>query len=218
MKHEDLIKNTSELGFNLGPEKQFTDYNRTLAEVVLSRDSRFWEAFPVMLANAAEEEGFKPEVAQAYLQAHEKEYFKGLMIMSAALYRHLGLKFAWAGKAVAGFARGTIVEYEANFKQGTALRIGPERLLPRNVIENFITGFKKREERLKKAARSREQLGLEYAMARIFPPGQKRLFLKKLRGEPLTKTEGEYFSRVIKKKAQALANEDLHKMARKVIA
>ena len=44
-------------------------------------------------------------------------------------------------------------------------------------------------------------------------PKQKELFLKKLRGEKLTRTEIEYFSRIVKKKALALAHPELHKLA-----
>ncbi|SHJ41327.1 hypothetical protein SAMN02745216_01614 [Desulfatibacillum alkenivorans DSM 16219] len=42
-------------------------------------------------------------------------------------------------------------------------------------------------------------------------------FKKKLEGDPLTKTEKEYYSRTVKKKAAALANSDLHSLARKLL-
>jgi hypothetical protein len=59
-------------------------------------------------------------------------------------------------------------------------------------------------------------LGLEYALSQVFSPKQKELFLKKLRGEKLTKTEKEYFSRVVKKKVLVLANPQLQRAAQKV--
>ena len=43
------------------------------------------------------------------------------------------------------------------------------------------------------------------------------LFMKKLRGEKLTETEREYYSRSVKKKVIALANSDLHELAIRVI-
>ena len=63
----------------------------------------------------------------------------------------------------------------------------------------------------------KSEAGLEYALSRLFPAGQKELFLKKLQGAKLTKTETEYFSRVVKKKVLALANPELHNLARKLL-
>jgi hypothetical protein len=50
-----------------------------------------------------------------------------------------------------------------------------------------------------------------------FSPKQKELFQKKLKGELLTKTEKEYFSRTVKKKVAALANPELHRLAQKLM-
>jgi hypothetical protein len=48
-------------------------------------------------------------------------------------------------------------------------------------------------------------------------PKQKELFKKRLEGLPLTKTEQEYYSRSVKKKVVALANAELHGLARKLL-
>jgi hypothetical protein len=63
----------------------------------------------------------------------------------------------------------------------------------------------------------RDELSLEFALSEIFPPKQKDLFLRKLKGDKLTKTEREYFSRTVKKRATALANSQLHELAQKVL-
>ena len=42
---------------------------------------------------------------------------------------------------------------------------------------------------------------------------REELVLKKLHGEPLNKTEKEYFSRTVKKKLEALANSEVKKVA-----
>jgi len=63
----------------------------------------------------------------------------------------------------------------------------------------------------------REEFGLEYSLSQIFSPGQKDLVLKKLRREKFSKTENEYFSRVVKKKLLALADPELHRLARRLI-
>jgi len=63
----------------------------------------------------------------------------------------------------------------------------------------------------------RDEFDLEYALSQVFSKKQKELFMKKLKGEKLTKTEREYFSRSVKKKVLALANSDLHRLATRLI-
>jgi hypothetical protein len=55
-------------------------------------------------------------------------------------------------------------------------------------------------------------------MSQIFSTKQKELVMKKLKGEKLTKTEREYFSRVVKKKVMALANTQLHRLSQKLLS
>ena len=81
----------------------------------------------------------------------------------------------------------------------------------------FKSYFKKADQSINDFLSAKEEFGLEYALSQVFPPKQKELFMKKLKGDALTKTEKEYFSRVIKKKVQALANVDLHRLSRKLL-
>ena len=76
------------------------------------------------------------------------------------------------------------------------------------------------EEKVEKDRRRKdryEEFSLEYALSQLFSPKQKELFKKKLEGDPLTKTEQEYYSRTVKKKVVALANTELHSLARKLL-
>jgi hypothetical protein len=47
----------------------------------------------------------------------------------------------------------------------------------------------------------------------LLSPKQRELVLKRLEGKPLSKTEQEYYSRVVKKKLEALANSDVRRIA-----
>jgi len=51
----------------------------------------------------------------------------------------------------------------------------------------------------------------------LFSPKQEELILKKLKGAPLTKTEREYYSRVVKKKLKVLADKNLQELASRLI-
>ena len=62
-----------------------------------------------------------------------------------------------------------------------------------------------------------EEFSLEYALSQVFSTKQKELFKKKLEGLPFTKTENEYYSRTVKKKVVALANDELHNLAKTLL-
>lgn len=56
-----------------------------------------------------------------------------------------------------------------------------------------------------------ERLGAQLDL--LFSKKQKELIFKKLEGQRLTKTEREYYSRVVKKKLAAIAAPEMHKVA-----
>ena len=217
MTHDELSRKAAELGFQLFGPVSHKDSGKTLAEVVHSRDLRFWEAFPVMLANAAEAGDFKYKTVRTELSVPDRKYLDSLLLASLAVYETLGVKFSWAGKLAGMFPKSALAGYCEKVKHSSELRIGKALLPPEKLKANFTMYFKKTADSMANALAARDELGLEYAMAQTFSPKQRELFLKRLRHEKLTKTEKEYFSRVVKKKAQALANEELHRLARKVL-
>jgi hypothetical protein len=58
---------------------------------------------------------------------------------------------------------------------------------------------------------------LDVYLDRLFSAKQKELVFKKREGRGLTKTEREYFSRIVRKKLEAIANEDVVGLARELI-
>lgn len=217
MTHSDLEKKAAELGFQTIEPGPRGDANKTLAEVVQSHDPRFWEAFPVMLANTAEAGEFSLEAVNGRLEEEDRELLRSLIFISLGLYKSLGMKFSWTKGLFGGFADRVIAGFSEKMRLNSGLELGQLRLLPERLKENLLGNFKGRRGPVRNTAESAEKLDLEFAVSEIFTPRQKELLLKKLRRKKMTKTEKEYFSRVIKKKAQALANEDLHRLARKVL-
>ena len=57
---------------------------------------------------------------------------------------------------------------------------------------------------------------LNTCLDRLFSPKQKELVFKKLNGEAFSKTEREYYSRIVRKKLQAIANAGLRDIARQL--
>jgi hypothetical protein len=216
-----LAKRVKALGLPLFKAEDTHDVNLTLADTVRSRDLRLLEGFPVLLVNAAEREGFSVKNTEGYLRnAHDKDLFKSLIAMSLALYRSAGMKYAWTEGLRASLSAKYSDRYNSYLKAlkgGGNFRLGKHAMSARRVNATFGNYSKLTGSRLNGLLAAKEELGVEYALSQVFSPKQKELFLKKLKGEKLTKTEREYFSRVVKKKALALANTELHRLAQNML-
>ncbi len=58
---------------------------------------------------------------------------------------------------------------------------------------------------------------LDVFLNRLFSPKQKELVLKKRDGKAFTKTEREYYSRIVRKKLEAIVSEEVSGLARGLI-
>jgi hypothetical protein len=140
--------------------------------------------------------------------------------MSLALYEACGKKFSWAGKLLDLLSSGEKREYRAflhALKKEGDFKLSRYTMSAQRTKTNFNNYFVDNAARLSDLLLAREELGLEYALSQVFSPKQKELFLRKLKGEKLTKTEKEYFSRTVKKKVLALSNPELHRLARRLL-
>lgn len=90
-------------------------------------------------------------------------------------------------------------------------------LLLANTLERGLFNYREALRNFKNYVRMKDDFEFEYSLSQLFSNKQKELFMKKLKGEKMTKTESEYFSRSVKKKVVALANSDLHKLATTLI-
>ena len=221
MKTNILQKRLRALGFPLFETEEKDDANLTLADVVKSKDLRLWEGFPVVLATSAENGHFDYTKTVGCLKREsDKLILASLAAMSLALYKALNLKFPWADTLARSLSAERRKESEAYFnllKKDQDLKVAGNSMSSQRLKSVFNSYFKKVAGNLNDFLSAKEEFGLEYALSQIFPPKQKELFLKKLKGEALTKTEKEYFSRVVKKKVHALANADLHRLSRKLL-
>jgi hypothetical protein len=220
MTDNKLLNNLAKLGFPLFEPDEDFDVNETLAEVVKSNDPRLWEGFPVLLVNAAESYRFSPELVMAQLDdAAQQDRFRQLLLLSAAVYYFYHLAFPWLNKLKKGFSPEEMAQVKTWRKALTGgktpyddVEWDTERV--RGLFELY---FEQKVEKDKRRKDKLEEFSLEYALSQVFSPKQKELFNKKLAGTPLTKTELEYYSRTVKKKVVALANSELHSLARKLL-
>jgi hypothetical protein len=220
-KNDSLLKRLRALGYPLFETEETENANLTLADMVKSRDFRLWEGFPVVLANSAEKGLFNYEKVNWYLKKpFDRHYLASLIAMSFALYKALNLKFSWVEQFYQQLSRDRKKEFKGfleKLKNNKDLQVGDRAMSSSRLKTVFNNYFSQKQAKLNDLLSVKEELGLEYALSQLFSPKQKELFLKRLKGEKLTKTEREYFSRVVKKKVWALANPELHRLAQKVM-
>jgi len=221
MVKKELLKNLNRLGYTLMEAEVDFDANNTLAEVVKSKDTRLWEGFPVLLANAAQEYRFDhDQVLKSLPQKEDQESFHALMLLSLAMYQYYHLSFSWSSQLSRNLSRQDVAYLKKlrNFLvHDDSVSLSNKRLDAYRLKTTFNNYFEKEAEKIKQLRGKHEELSLEYALSQLFSPKQKELFKKKLNGEPLSKTEREYFSRTVKKKVAAMANPELHRLAQKLM-
>ena len=220
MENKELLEKVGKLGFPLVEAEKKFDVNQTLAEVVKSEDARLLEGFPVLLTNAVRRGDFNYEKTQNFLEDKDKTLLKELVLLSLGLYKVLNFYF----KSTDGFYKNLTKEevgrmeefrnylvHDVNFDL-MGYTFSSEKL--RNVFATYLSN---EVEEVKKQTEKSEDFSLEYALSQVFSPKQKELFLKRVKGLNLTKTEREYFSRTVKKKLFALVNPELSRFARSLL-
>jgi hypothetical protein len=221
MTDNKLFKSLSRLGFPMFEPTEELDVNETLAEVVKSEDTRLWEGFPVLLANAAESYQFTSDRVEQQLPTEGlKEQYHRLLLLSAAVYAHYHLSFSWLNKLTKDFSdedKNRVKAWRNALGHNQTPNWAEDEFDPERVRGLFELYYEQKVEKDRRRKDRYKEFSLEHALSQLFSPKQKELFKKKLEGDPLTKTEQEYYSRTVKKKVVALANSELHSLARELL-
>lgn len=221
MKDKDLLKEVGKLGFILLEAEEPVDINKVLHDVVVSGEVRLLEGFPVMLINAAETGNFEYEkLLNSFKGKNDRSIFLNFLGLSLALYKYNSLKFGWMKdllEVIPKKEKAKIESFLSALEEDKIFRVLDYQLSSGRIKRIFSNYFQKEEAKTMELVGKQEELSLEFALAQIFSPKQRDLLKKKLRGEKMSKTEKEYFSRVVKKKIIALSNSELHKVARKAL-
>ena len=220
MKKEELLDSLAALGYPVVSRAK-TDIAETLNELADSEDPRLVEGFPVVIANCA----FKKQKVniKELLSKHEegslrRENLEKLFYVSSKLIKEGNFKqpvdLLNISKSLKAKYGNLLSSNEIDLSEGVSL--STERL--RNTFKRYTEDFKKTETNQGMARdRKKRSFRLNLYLSALFSPKQKEIVLKRYNGQPLTKTEGEYFSRTIKRKLEALADDELVKLARRVI-
>jgi hypothetical protein len=219
--NKELLKKAAALGFTLLENQNEADANQTLAELAKSWELRMWDGFPVVLATSAEKGLFNYEKLMNYFPDPAGRHLASqLLLLSLALYKSLNLRYSWENKLLNKFSeneKSKFNEYVLKLNSNAELQVAGRALSGfrlKSVFENYSG---KVASGLSDLLSSKNEMNLEYSLSRVFSRKQKELFFKKLKKDRLTKTEKEYYSRTVKKKVFALANSELHLLARQLL-
>ena len=216
---KDLLKTLADFGYPLVEPNVKMDPNYLLPQLVKTGDPRLLEGFPVVLANVLNRADlhFNEAKASEKLSPSDRRLFRGLYQVSCQLFMLYGLEFPNFKKKdmphVEKFRTALVNDQSLDLER---LKLDSKRLKQtflRYVVQMGAAHSLAVEEKSK----LREEFRQEFLLSLLLTPRQKELLYKKLAGNAFTKTEREYFSRVVKKKLQALADPDLHRLALKAL-
>ena len=219
MKKKKLLENLKKLGYPLFDSEETVDANETLAEVAKSKNPRLWEGFPLLLASSLEKNYFNNETTEKYLKKKsDKTHYRKLVLLSLALYKYLKLRHSWFSRLdfLPFFDKKLLAKYLEYFNKKEDLAEDDKRLSSSRMVTTFTRYFHGSSLDLNEYVQTKDEADLKYSLSQVFSKKQKELFLKKLKGEKMTKTEREYYSRSVRKKVLALANPGLHNLASKL--
>ena len=218
-----LLSAMSQYGYSLLQPDNMADPNELLTALSCSKDARVLEGFPVVLANALEKHREKVDFGSALLHLpgeSDRERFRRLVALSFYLFDTFGFGNLKPRDAQARLLSESLLNEMRNaMVHNQPLLLDGREMDPGRATRTFLNYYveTREAERTGAKAQLREDFRREYNLSLFFAPKQRDLLKKKLRGEPLTKTEREYFSRVVKKKLLALADPDVQRLALKAL-
>ncbi|CAB1079008.1 hypothetical protein JY97_10435 [Alkalispirochaeta odontotermitis] len=225
MKREELVSKLGRLGYTLlRPVSSLIEESEVLDlldELAGSEDSRLVEGFPVVLANCAQRNlalDFKSLLSRNKSDSRKKRSLEKLLLLSSVLLaqQNLGIPKTLASLSKSLKTKHGDLLSEDFVDLGNQVSLSTERL--RNTLGRYAADLSNTKLTRQRARnRQRRSFQLNYYLSALFAPKQKELVLKKFNGEPLNKTEQEYFSRKVKKKLEAMTNKDVMKVAATVL-
>ncbi|MFO7985560.1 MAG: hypothetical protein R6U38_06815 [Desulfatiglandaceae bacterium] len=224
MQTQDLIKGlwklarrTPEHG-NKGDEDEIIE---VLDALITSGDLTLMEVTPVFLALSAQS-GFSlnisPLLHKYGLESRQSETLEKFIWVALELLKAegLGIPADVQKQAKRLKTKWGSLESSGHLELGWGISLQMDRL--RNVFRQYMTSppeFTRIQEEPWSLASPSSHLHRRLSI--LFSPKQEELIMKKLKGAKFSKTEREYYSRVVKKKLQALADKSVQELVTKLI-
>lgn len=231
-KKRALLDDLDKLGYGLFRPEEKIDLQETLKSLVESNDPRLCESFPIVIYNCSMNKNepnycdFSSVVKSFRENKENREAFLQLLYLSLLTFKLFNEKEHLASDLNKLFEKKHVLTrfrktFDSKFVDSSNVDVGNTRLnlgRMKNIFLNFLIAKEENEQKtLSETLEFRKNLQTELFLSRLFPPKQKEIIKKKLRGEKLNRSEAQYYSRVIKKRLKAIADDEVHKLAGSLI-
>jgi len=188
MTDAKLMKSLSRLGLPMFEPSEELDVNETLAEVVKSRDTRLWEGFPVLLANAADTYQFAYDLVEKHLPARDdKDRFHRLLLLSLSLYSFYHLSFPWSSKykkRLSGEDAAMVKQWRNDLARNRTLSWGDVDLDPERLKGLFELYFEQNADKSRQRKEKYEEYSLAFALSQMFRRSRRSCLRRGWKGCP----------------------------------
>jgi len=221
-----LYEDLADYGYPLAKPLFQSPPEKVLKEMLVQNDVRLLEGFPVVFANVmrgGESFGWEKKDWDFCERFSPKKRLKlaGLLALSDLIFKLYGVGKEMEDRVRKLLRRVDGAEslrkaFETPFAESMPVTVADVELSTERLKNNFRNYFVLAPES-REAQNKRRVLEQDLLLSELFTPRQKELLRKRLKGEDFTKTEREYYYRVVKKRLRALADEELHRMARDLL-
>ena len=146
----------------------------------------------------------------------KRQNLEKLLLASASLFKNRKLKPPGNLNQIAASLKpkyGDLLS-AGEFQLSSGMMIGTQDL--ENSLLSYLAGHIRSQGNRNHTKRPRSKT-LDVYLDRLFSPKQKELVLKKRDGVAFTKTEREYYSRTVRKKLEAIADEEVGRIAKNLV-
>lgn len=221
-----LLEQLAAHGYPLMQPVHRSDPETVLEYLLRQRESRLLEGFPVVFLSALRDKAhlrwelpdWKPEKR---LGAAASRRLGRLLAVSDALFRLFGIEQSLQERArhlllKCRQAEETLRQVETRFLKSGPLAMDGVELSTERLKQTFRTYYVNARAGTANPEQT-QALELELLLSELFTPRQKELLRKRAEGATMTPTEKTYFYRTVRKRLKALANEDVHALARRLL-
>jgi hypothetical protein len=220
LTRSELVEALSQYGYELNKPAHQYQGEEVLLNLLKENDTRLLEGFPVAYDNILNSQH------HLYLDVHvltEKDKAKllYLLLLTYALLRLFGddkQKLAETESLLSKLSKKwkkLLKEVEDKFSRSDSIRVNGTDLSTdrlKKQFRNYVVHFGAKNENEPKLG-----IELEFLLSQFFTSKQKDLLKKHAGHEEMSKTEREYYSRVVNKRLKALANEQLYQFAHSIV-
>ncbi len=217
----ELLEALAQYGYELSKPSHQYNGEEVLLNLLKENDTRLLEGFPVVYDNILDN---KKHLNFDFQTLSEKDKTKllTLLLLTYALLKLFGqdkLKLDETENTLSKLSKKwkeSSKDVEDKFNHSDSVRVNGVALSTdrlKKQFRNYVVHFGARNKNEPKV-----DIELELLLSEFFTSKQKDLLKKRARREVLSKTEREYYSRVVNKRLKALSNNALHTFVKSLVA